>query len=696
MIFPYNPNAGDSLRIAVNTAQFTYDTFGNITQANNRYARITRTYFPGGALQSDTTALGVYTLPLTDGTKRGQKYTYDLSGKRTSMQWYLGTTGYSYNDFGGLDVVTDPNSNHYHIAYTLDGHVDSLMLGTGVSEKRGYDADGRLISKNRISSYAGVGTLVTDALNYDRMNRVIHSVEQNHGAVPDETWITYDGLGAVISSEQGSAYGTNIQEFRNDALGNVLYRKSQRTAGTNSAPFVNQYSPVGEMLTSFSHLSSPPGQQELGDTLKQNFAGGGQLNREDRIERNPNDGSVSLELASKHYYGADDKLMAVQRYMVLSNGSVRNGTWEEYWYDALGRRVLTRAARDSSKYDASISGPLCAYPSQCGSFKERVWWDGNQALVEERTPEGYTNDVSNSGVVGNIHGLTLDEPLAVMSDQTRIINYTWRGLGESSVFTNGQAGDNSLGNPATEIDWPAATQAETYFTPGPGSGSSGNPKRWMGTFVANGQGTTGMLYRRNRYFNPNGGQFTQADPVGIAGGMNAFGFAQGDPINLRDPFGLCPLDDGIPCAVVFAGWGTGGGMILGGLVGAAGGSLVLPGIGTVAGIEPGAVAGGALLGLVGGTIGSLVDGISFMGRATNRIPIVGGPPNTVVTRPGVSVEYGPEGNAVKRTCAKSGHGCEGAHTHDYTTGPNGKVNQKGKARPATEEEKKRTPPPNDQ
>jgi RHS repeat-associated protein len=65
----------------------------------------------------------------------------------------------------------------------------------------------------------------------------------------------------------------------------------------------------------------------------------------------------------------------------------------------------------------------------------------------------------------------------------------------------------------------------------------------MGTFVANGLGTTGMLYRRNRYFNPNGGQFTQADPLGIAGGMNAFGFAEGDPVNFSDPYGLwlCPV-----------------------------------------------------------------------------------------------------------------------------------------------------------
>ena len=66
----------------------------------------------------------------------------------------------------------------------------------------------------------------------------------------------------------------------------------------------------------------------------------------------------------------------------------------------------------------------------------------------------------------------------------------------------------------------------------------------MGTFVANGQGTTGMLYRRNRYFDANTGRFTQEDPIGIAGGVNAYGFANGDPVNYSDPFGLCPKSAG--------------------------------------------------------------------------------------------------------------------------------------------------------
>jgi RHS repeat-associated protein len=39
---------------------------------------------------------------------------------------------------------------------------------------------------------------------------------------------------------------------------------------------------------------------------------------------------------------------------------------------------------------------------------------------------------------------------------------------------------------------------------------------------------SGLLFRRNRYYDPATGQFTQQDPIGIAGGMNLYGFANGE------------------------------------------------------------------------------------------------------------------------------------------------------------------------
>jgi uncharacterized protein RhaS with RHS repeats len=45
------------------------------------------------------------------------------------------------------------------------------------------------------------------------------------------------------------------------------------------------------------------------------------------------------------------------------------------------------------------------------------------------------------------------------------------------------------------------------------------------------------------------GSSTQQDPIGIAGGANVYGFAGGDPVNLSDPFGLCP-PPGLICKLI--------------------------------------------------------------------------------------------------------------------------------------------------
>ena len=82
-----------------------------------------------------------------------------------------------------------------------------------------------------------------------------------------------------------------------------------------------------------------------------------------------------------------------------------------------------------------------------------------------------------------------------------------------------------------------------YFTPylnaAPGSWAS---HTWAGSLVEHGAGAAGLLYRRNRYYDPQSGRFTQQDPIGLGGGLNVYGFAGGDPVNYSDPFGLCTFN----------------------------------------------------------------------------------------------------------------------------------------------------------
>jgi RHS repeat-associated protein len=60
----------------------------------------------------------------------------------------------------------------------------------------------------------------------------------------------------------------------------------------------------------------------------------------------------------------------------------------------------------------------------------------------------------------------------------------------------------------------------------------------MGSLLQGQRDAGGQMYMRNRYYDPATGQFTQTDPIGIAGGLNTYGFAAGDPIGFADPYGL--------------------------------------------------------------------------------------------------------------------------------------------------------------
>jgi RHS repeat-associated protein len=69
---------------------------------------------------------------------------------------------------------------------------------------------------------------------------------------------------------------------------------------------------------------------------------------------------------------------------------------------------------------------------------------------------------------------------------------------------------------------------------------------WNGTLLEDKEDGTGRIFRRNRTVDPATGRFTQEDPIGLAGGLNVYGFANGDPINFSDPLGLCPPEDNNP------------------------------------------------------------------------------------------------------------------------------------------------------
>jgi RHS repeat-associated protein len=240
------------------------------------------------------------------------------------------------------------------------------------------------------------------------------------------------------------------------------------------------------------------------------------------------------ETAARSYYSADDRLMVhqVTRDSIDHSGALPDtadswGAYEEYWYDALGRRVLKRSQQ---------SAPICEHEDRCYSSIERFVWDGDQILWELR--QGGSGDTKNpsgspytgqTGNVGYVHAGGIDAPLGMTRNGSAIVlHQNWRGL---YVAATDSAGDDV----GTDIPWPGVSWSVTRSLLDPRETHT-----WLGSLPIGLQDATGLNYQRNRYYDPESGQFTQQDPIGIAGGINLYGYANGDPINFSDPFGLDP------------------------------------------------------------------------------------------------------------------------------------------------------------
>lgn len=437
--------------------------------------------------------------------------------------------------------------------------VGTIAQPSRITERRAYDLLGQQIYRDRRSqAFSGGGGILMDSLFYDHRGKIGGVWTSSRSLGTERYSIHYDGLGALVASlsDNGSAY--SLEEFRNDAYGNVLYSRTRSSAHGDRLPSRSTYMGKGHLNRRWTPTlpGSPPPQIKYED-LHQEYVGDN-LRSSASVTYDPNEEDYKNYAGTRHYYDGENRLAALQRYtgfpayMDPVSGWYwsTDGTFEEYRYDALGRRVMTQVRRAASPPSGKVQ--LCeAYysPTNCRSYLEHTWWAGDQMFEESRTPIG-PSDASNSGTVRYVHGPGIDRPLAVLAGSTHIVNYTWRGLGESSLTPTGAAGDCSLGGGGgcTLIDWPV--DRGVYFTKFYASSGPQPVYKWMGTLTANGgSGTTGLLYRRNRYYDSETGRWTQEDPIGIAGGINVFGFAAGDPVNYSDPFGLCPeFITGRPCS----------------------------------------------------------------------------------------------------------------------------------------------------
>jgi RHS repeat-associated protein len=193
-----------------------------------------------------------------------------------------------------------------------------------------------------------------------------------------------------------------------------------------------------------------------------------------------------------------------------------------------------------------------------------LYWDGPDNLRQINVHGG--SEIWAAGYNGD--GLRVSLQDTASGSFPTQHNYTL-GLGgllydayQSAVYTPGVSQRVSGADTFFHTDWLGSTR---YLSDSPGNtfpnalryDAFGNRSAYGGTYdptpfqYAGGYGYqteyadasanepgVGLQYLQQRYYDPVVGRFISPDPIGFAGGLNRYGYADDDPVNAADPSGL--------------------------------------------------------------------------------------------------------------------------------------------------------------
>jgi RHS repeat-associated protein len=602
--------------------RFRYDEMGNLLSATNDDARVTRTYFPNRAIRTDSTKIRTDVRSHVDtlwtgytAYRYGLQYEYDRNGRRTAVVYpanLLATTNlaglrdrvrYGYDpETGALSWVEGFGADtRFDYRYDARGRPDTTYMPANITEWYTYDQESRRTHRHATApaggSWAG-GLLRADTLAYDLRSKLLGG----SGSVVGERVATshsYDGLGNLIATGRvPTPYAREVWNI--DPLGNRTYSEDWPTDA-----YTRRYEHTIEPGTGRLKRRMTPrfanDSLYAGDTIQYYYNWRGErtgLNDRSRPERNPNYNPFDPNqpewlqriVESISMYRSDGLMYEFRRLSTLQLGA-QPRLKEKYAYDALGRRVWRRARVGYSLGDTLARDSICnrtVPSSECASVVERTIWDGDQVIADIRETIEYTPGWGRHyGRAIYAHAGGIDQPSEVVrldgdADFVVIPHRNWQGAVDVVTFTGAkytQCGPHnwqSWRNSCYPVELPIRSSygeppRNDYNAPDPG------PASWMGSLMEGSRDFSGLMYRRNRYLDPASGQFTQVDPIGLAGGLNLYGYANGDPVSYSDPYGLAPSCEpfctGLDVALLAAdindirknglGWGNGIGVTLG-------------------------------------------------------------------------------------------------------------------------------------
>ncbi len=467
-----------------------FDGNGNQTLLKNRRGKNFTTVFDDANRPVSTTTPTAKTTSMTyfdNGLVKtitepsGQTATLAYNGKNllSGKTDPTGTAAYAYDDSGLLLTVTE-GSDVLTRAYDARSRLVSFTTADGDVIGYAYDANGNL---TRITYPGGKQVHYT----YNSRNLLATVTDWNSRL----TTYHYDRLGRL--TEISRPYNGTGATMTYDATGQLLERRESS----------------GGKLISY---------------LRFDHDAAGQIERRFRAPL-VYSGWQHPEIAAT--YDDDNRLSTVNGQNVTHDldGNMTHGpiSWSagvppvsvNLTYNS--RNQLTGAGGVSYTYDAE--GRRRTITDSGGTTREVIDPNGSLSrLLVRHHPDGDKTFY--------VYGLGL---LYEVDEEENTKTHHYDQVGSTILRT----GDNGK-----EIGWAEYSAYGLLVRKG---GNMETPFLYNGRYGVT-TDPNGLLHMRARYYSPYLMRFLNADPIGFSGGMNWFAYADGNPISLIDPFGLCPKD----------------------------------------------------------------------------------------------------------------------------------------------------------
>ena len=177
-----------------------------------------------------------------------------------------------------------------------------------------------------------------------------------------------------------------------------------------------------------------------------------------------------------------------------------------YAYDSENRRTMSVATSGTTKYAYSRGAKL------------------DQLLVKQNPDGSITRYIHGEGL---LYEETTNA--AGVAQSPVYYHYDWRG--------DTVALSDATGSVTARLSY------SPYGVPTVESGTVTTPFCFNGKWGVMTE-SSGLLSMQARYYSTTFQRFLNEDPSGFNGGVNLYAYANGDPIDFTDPFGLCPASSG--------------------------------------------------------------------------------------------------------------------------------------------------------